>query len=113
MLSTRLHLGHLLSQEMLQGEGSRWGGWWVCCGQGCLLIYAHRWRGRLESQVAELCFGNGLALTTQKERDSCARPYCPQESFFGLREADFPGGPAVKNPPCCAGDAGSIPGWGS
>ena len=24
---------------------------------------------------------------------------------------DFPGGPAVKNSPCNAGDAGSIPGW--
>ena len=26
---------------------------------------------------------------------------------------DFPDGPVVKNPPCNAGDAGSIPGWGS
>ena len=26
---------------------------------------------------------------------------------------DFPGGPAVKNPPCNAGDAGSIPGQGT
>ena len=24
---------------------------------------------------------------------------------------DFLGGPLVKNPPCQAGDAGSIPGW--
>ena len=26
---------------------------------------------------------------------------------------DFPGGPVVKNPPCNAGDAGSIPGQGT
>ena len=26
---------------------------------------------------------------------------------------DFPGGPAVKNPPSKAGDVGSIPGWGT
>ena len=29
----------------------------------------------------------------------------------GLR--DFPGGPVVKNPPCNAGDVGSIPGLGT
>ena len=28
-----------------------------------------------------------------------------------LRE--FPGGPVVENPPSNAGDAGSIPGWGT
>ena len=26
---------------------------------------------------------------------------------------DFPGGPVVKNPPCNAGDTGSIPGRGT
>ena len=26
---------------------------------------------------------------------------------------DFSGGPVVKNPPSNAGDAGSIPGWGT
>ena len=26
---------------------------------------------------------------------------------------DFPGGPAVKNPPSNAGDTGLIPGWGT
>ena len=26
---------------------------------------------------------------------------------------DFPDGPVVKNPPCKAGDMGSIPGWGT
>ena len=26
---------------------------------------------------------------------------------------DFPGGPVVKNPPCNAGDTGSIPGQGT
>ena len=26
---------------------------------------------------------------------------------------DFPGGPVVKNPPCDAGDEGSIPDWGT
>ena len=28
-------------------------------------------------------------------------------------QRDFPGGPVVKNPPCNAGDKGSIPGWGA
>ena len=28
-------------------------------------------------------------------------------------DRDFPGGPVVKNLPCNAGDAGSIPGWGT
>ena len=26
---------------------------------------------------------------------------------------DFPGGPAVKNPPFSSGEVGSIPGWGT
>ena len=26
---------------------------------------------------------------------------------------DFPGGPVVQNLPCDAGDAGSVPGWGT
>ena len=26
---------------------------------------------------------------------------------------DFPGGPGMKNPPCKAGDVGSIPVWGA
>ena len=28
-------------------------------------------------------------------------------------ERDFPGGPVLKNPPCNAGDTGSIPGQGT
>ena len=37
----------------------------------------------------------------------------PIKHFGGLVKTDhkdFPGGPVVKNPPCNAGDAGSIPG---
>ena len=30
-----------------------------------------------------------------------------------LNRRDFPGGPAVKNPPCNAGDVSSIPGKGT
>ena len=26
---------------------------------------------------------------------------------------DFPGGSVLKNPPCSAGNTGSIPGWGT
>ena len=33
--------------------------------------------------------------------------------FKKVRWGDFPGGPVVKNPPSNAGDAGSIPGWGT
>ena len=29
------------------------------------------------------------------------------------RRRDFPDRPVVKNPPCNAGDVGSIPGWGT
>ena len=34
--------------------------------------------------------------------------------MFLLKErfGDFPGGPVVENPPCNAGDVGSITGWG-
>ena len=39
----------------------------------------------------------------------CALRRCALRRLFG----DFPGGPAVKNPPSSAGDAGSIPGWGT
>ena len=37
----------------------------------------------------------------------------PQEHQEFMRPWDFPGGPVVKNLPCNAGDAGSIPGWGT
>ena len=30
-----------------------------------------------------------------------------------MHDRDFPGGPVVKNPPCNAGDTGSIPGQGT
>ena len=35
--------------------------------------------------------------------------------LFNLKKErrDFPGGPVVKNPPCNAGDVGSIPGQGT
>ena len=26
---------------------------------------------------------------------------------------DLPGGPVIKNPPCNAGNMGSVPGWGT
>ena len=30
-----------------------------------------------------------------------------------MKDRDFPGGPVVMNPPCNAGDTGSIPGQGT
>ena len=33
--------------------------------------------------------------------------------IFKILGRDLPGGPMVKNPPSNAGDAGSIPGWGT
>ena len=68
----------------------------------------------MESQGAELCFGNGQAKDPLPRKNGILMPDPTDlnKVFFGLQEADFPGGPAVKNPPCCAGDAGSIPGWG-
>ena len=38
-------------------------------------------------------------------------PPRPKEASYLLRNHswDFPGGPVVKNPPCNAGDTGSIP----
>ena len=36
-----------------------------------------------------------------------------KESLFKDTQGDFPGGPVVKNPPCNAGDMGSIPGQGA
>ena len=39
----------------------------------------------------------------------------PRHLSHGIESVggDFPGGPVVKNPPSNAGDAGSIPGWGT
>ena len=37
----------------------------------------------------------------------------PLMLFENVFVGDFPGGPVVKNPPSCAGDAGSIPGRGT
>ena len=40
----------------------------------------------------------------------------PQSTVLPLLKRkirDFPGGPVVKNPPCNAGDTGSIPGQGT
>ena len=36
---------------------------------------------------------------------------CPDINILGTW--DFPGGPVLKNLPSNAGDAGSIPGWGT
>ena len=35
---------------------------------------------------------------------------CLFNSIFLICPWDFPGGPVVKNPPCDAGDTGSMPG---
>ena len=56
---------------------------------------------------------SGWGRTAQKEWILMPDPTDLNKVFFGLREADVHGGPAVKDPPCWAGDAGSIPGWGS
>ena len=45
-----------------------------------------------------------------RDRLQEARPVTPSRNgSFG----DFAGGPGVKDPPCKAGDAGSVSGWGS
>ena len=38
---------------------------------------------------------------------------CPQTESFLKANVDFRGGPVVKNPPCNAGDMGSISGLGT
>ena len=35
------------------------------------------------------------------------------EQVKAIGARDYPGGPVVKNPPCNAGDLGSVPGWGT
>ena len=49
---------------------------------------------------------------------ACVRaPRSEEKSFLKKQQevqcGDFPGGPVVKNLPCNAGDAGSIPGRGT
>ena len=58
-------------------------------------------------------------LTTDDARvPSAAKDKAPPEaedflpSTFKYNQVDFPGGPAVKNPPANAGDMGLIPGPG-
>ena len=43
------------------------------------------------------------------------KPECPSvdEQIKKTCCGDFPGGPVAENPPSSAGDAGSIPGWGT
>ena len=36
-----------------------------------------------------------------------------QGHYLKIKSWDFPSGPVVKNPPCNAGDMGSIPGGGT
>ncbi|XP_055441259.1 uncharacterized protein LOC129655187 isoform X1 [Bubalus kerabau] len=53
-----------------------------------------------------LRFGHGhCGFSRDKDRHST----CPSRT----NSRDFPGGPVVKNPPCNAGDQGSIPGRGT
>ena len=49
-----------------------------------------------------------LCYTLESNKILCVN-YNSREKERG----DFPGGPVVKNPSCIAGDAGSIPGWGT
>ena len=59
--------------------------------------------------------------TRVQDNSGCERPLFVRPQLLmvftflkGLkRKGDFPGGPVVKNPPCHAGDAGSIPGQGT
>ena len=46
---------------------------------------------------------------------SPTHPLSPPPCIFSIIviPEDFPGGPVVKNLLCSAGDAGSIPGWGT
>ena len=54
-----------------------------------------------------------LGLITQ---GCCEAKYNPQRMVDAQKKMvvrNFPGGPVVENPPCNAGDVGSIPGWGT
>jgi len=59
----------------------------------------------------------GLIFTTWKRLGTILFHFC---YFYILITSvrtqafrDLPGGPVVKNRPCDAGDAGSVPGWGT
>ena len=75
-------------------ERSRWGG-----------TSSHPW----DHQVPALAWAFHSKFSRARRADPC-RPtiHCSR-----LCLGDFLGGPEIKNPPCNAADAGSIPGWGS
>ena len=54
-------------------------------------------------------------VSTMGSLTICEQSRAPPD-VSSLQEAwprDFLGGPRVRNPPCNAGDVGSIPGWGA
>ena len=54
----------------------------------------------------------GYSLWRHRESDLTEHA-CTQHLNKNKLSQDFPGGPAVKNPPANAGDMGSIPGLGT
>ena len=61
--------------------------------------------GIRETQSGFVCQGDESFLPCLYLAHGCLKALLKKTSSW-----DFPGGPVVKNPPCNAGDTGSIPG---
>ena len=64
--------------------------------------------GIRETQSGFVCQGDESFLPCLYLAHGCLKALLKKTSSW-----DFPGGPVVKNPPCNAGDTGSIHGWGT
>lgn len=102
------HPGNLRGLE--SAPGWRLCGWtWVAPGSSPSTV-AHA----LASLGSGIAFC-GISRTRQKPAGASPRNTALELSFPFLKERvwDCPGGPVVKKPPSHAGDASSIPGWGT
>ena len=65
--------------------------------------------GILKNPEQWVVLGEEIRKGHRLERDFTLYPF----TIFKNHLRDFPGGPVVKNPPCNAGEVGSIPGQGT
>ena len=127
--------GHLSFPRLPLGRTGSGGAWGklsqVPSGQQLMAISGPPWTALQQPSSLPLCPGRNVqvanTLPCPASASSCFPrhqvgpltcsplwPLCRREAKSSRSEVrDFPGGPAVKSPPCNAGEGGSIPGWGA
>ena len=66
-----------------------------------------------ELEKKKKIMGSKLRFVTIRDGELLALQIWASCILSEVEAGGFLGGPMVKNLPCCAGDAGSIPGWGA